>query len=236
MRAIYKILSALLSYPDAALQQAGDEVLDVIAHERALPSETRLALESLVRELTGGELIEVQSRYVDLFDRTRALSLHLFEHVHGESRDRGQAMVSLLERYRTAGLDISARELPDYVPLFLEFVSLQTPDAARALLAEPIHILAALGERLKKRGSAYAAVFEALVVLSRAQPDRKILAALRETKLEDPHDLAALDHAWEETEVRFGPEDGGAGECPRASDMLRRMDPPAERVEEGAEQ
>ena len=192
-----------------------------------LPPETRLALAHLVNEIADRDLLDAQSRYVDLFDRTRVLSLHLFEHVHGESRDRGQAMVSLLERYREAGLDIAANELPDHVPVFLEFLSLQTPQAARALLAEPVHILAALGERLKKRGSAYAAIFEALVALSKARPDGEILAALRETTLENPHDLAALDRVWEETEVRFGPEDAeDAGECPRADDMLRRMQAP----------
>ena len=159
MAAIYKVLSALLSYPVASLQEAADELLDVIAHERALSSGTRLTLAHLVREIADQDLIDAQSRYVDLFDRTRALSLHLFEHVHGESRDRGQAMVSLLERYRQAGLEMSANELPDYLPLFLEFLSLQTPDGARAMLAEPVHILAALGERLKKRGSAYAGIF-----------------------------------------------------------------------------
>lgn len=235
MAAIYKVLSALLSYPVAPLQEAADELLDVIAHERALSSGTRLTLAHLVREIADQDLIDAQSRYVDLFDRTRALSLHLFEHVHGESRDRGQAMVSLLERYRQAGLEMSANELPDYLPLFLEFLSLQTPDGVRAMLAEPVHILAALGERLKKRGSAYAAIFEALVVLSKARPDRDVLAALRETKVEYPHDLAALDRVWEETEVRFGPDDAG-GDCPRAGEMLRRMDVPRPRAEEGAGQ
>ena len=236
MAAIYKVLSALLSYPEAPLQEAADELLDVIAHERLLCSETRLTLAHLVREISGWHLIDAQSRYVDLFDRTRVLSLHLFEHVHGESRDRGQAMVSLLERYREAGLDISVNELPDYVPVFLEFLSLQTPDGARAMLAEPVHILAALGERLRKRGSGYAAIFEALVALAKAQPDGEILAALRETTLENPHDLAALDRVWEETEVRFGPEDAKPGECPRAGDMLRRMQAAQAPRQQGAEQ
>ena len=235
MVAIYKVLSALMSYPVAPLQEAADELLDVIAHEQALCSGTRLTLAHLVREIADQDLIDAQSRYVDLFDRTRALSLHLFEHVHGESRDRGQAMVSLLERYRQAGLEMSANELPDYLPLFLEYLSLQTLDGARAMLAEPVHILAALGERLKTRGSAYAAIFEALVALSKARPDRDVLAALRETKVEDPHDLAALDRVWEETEVRFGPDDVG-GDCPRAGEMLRRMDVPRSRAEEGAGQ
>lgn len=236
MNAIYRVLSALLSYPEPRLQVAAGELLAVIARECALQPECRLALARLVREISGKDILDAQSHYVDLFDRTRTLSLHLFEHVHGESRDRGQAMVSLIERYRDAGLDISARELPDYIPLFLEFLSLQTPDETRTMLAEAAHILAALGERLKKRGSAYAAVFEALVVLCDTHPDRESLVALCETVIEDPNDLAALDRAWEEAEVRFGPEDAKTDECPRAADMLRRMDMPRERAEEGAGQ
>lgn len=236
MSAIYRVLSALLSYPEPPLQVAAGELLAVIAHERALPPELRLALARLVREISGKDILDAQSYYIDLFDRTRALSLHLFEHVHGESRDRGEAMVSLIERYREAGFAISARELPDYIPLFFEFLSLQTPDEARAMLTETAHILAALGERLRKRGSAYAAVFEAMVALCNAHPDRESLTALRETKIEDPNDLAALDRAWEEAEVRFGPEDAKAGECPRAAGMLRRMDVPRESAEEGTGQ
>jgi len=234
MSTIYRVLSALLSYPELPLQEAGSELRAVIAGERALPARVRQDLAGLVHQIAGGDLLEVQAHYVDLFDRTRALSLHLFEHVHGESRDRGQAMVSLLERYDQAGLEMSATELPDYLPLFLEFLSLQAPDAARAMLAEPVHILAALGERLKERGSAYAAVFEALVALSEARPDGEILAALRESKLEDPHDLTALDRVWEESEVRFGPQDAVTGECPRAAGMLRRMGAARPRAEEGA--
>ena len=91
------------------------------------------------------------------------------------------------------------------------------------MLAEPVHILAALSERLRNRGSAYTAIFDALVALSEAKPDRAALETLRETKLEDPHNLAALDRAWEEAEVRFGPGDANAGECPRAEEMLQKM-------------
>lgn len=236
MAAIYKSLSALLSYPEAPLQGAAGELLDVIAHDRALPSRIRLSLARLVREISEGCLVDVQSRYVDLFDRTRSLSLHLFEHVHGESRDRGQAMVSLLERYRQAGFDIAVSELPDYLPLFIEFLSLQTPDDARAMLAEPVHILAALGERLKKRGSAYAAIFEALIELSKAKPDDEILTTLCETVIDNPDDLVALDRAWEEAEVRFGPESSKPGECPRAGEMLRRMEAPQTASRQGARQ
>ncbi|PKQ09892.1 MAG: nitrate reductase molybdenum cofactor assembly chaperone [Alphaproteobacteria bacterium HGW-Alphaproteobacteria-12] len=224
MIASYKVLSAVLSYPTAELQAAADEMIEALSLEHLLSPDDCAAVGTLIRTIAEGDLLDVQSQYVDLFDRTRALSLHLFEHVHGESRDRGQAMVSLLERYRESGIDIQANELPDYIPLFLEFLSLQTPDEARAMLSEPSHILAALSERLLARGSSYAVVFQTLVTLSQSKPDMEILSGLRETEIEDPNDLVALDQMWEETEVRFGPGDAQDDNCPRASDLLRQME------------
>jgi len=228
MDATYKVLSAVLSYPTAEFQGAAAELVSALNAEQLLPARDRAAVIALIRDIAAKDLLDVQARYVDLFDRTRSLSLHLFEHVHGESRDRGQAMVSLLERYQQAGLDISGRELPDYIPLFLEFLSTQNTSEARANLAEPAHILAAIGERLRKRNSEYAVVLEALVALSKIAPDRKVLDELGREKIEDPNDLAALDQAWEEAEVRFGPGDAATDGCPRVSDILSRMDIPVE--------
>ncbi len=228
MIATYKVLSAALSYPTVEFQAAASELIYAMNAEELLPVAHRAAVGALIRDIAGTDLLDAQSRYVDLFDRTRSLSLHLFEHVHGESRDRGQAMVSLLERYRQAGLDVAGSELPDFIPLFLEFLSTLSAVEARATLAEPVHILAALGERLRKRGSGYAAVFDALVSLSQIEPSNEILNELREAKVEDPSDLVALDRAWEETEVRFGPGDAAADGCPRVGDILRKISAPAE--------
>ncbi len=130
-----------------------------------------------------------------LFDRTRSLSLHLFEHVHGESRDRGQAMVDLLALYEAKGLTAPAAELPDFIPLFLEFLSTLEPAEALALLAEPAHVFVALAERLRKRGSPYEAAFRALVAMAQAQPDAALLAVLRQEPDPAPDDLDALDAA-----------------------------------------
>lgn len=224
MSMTYKVLSAVLSYPTAEFQDSARDLIRVLNVEQLLPAKHRAAIGALIEDIAAADLLEAQSAYVDLFDRTRSLSLHLFEHVHGESRDRGQAMVSLLERYRQAGLDVAAPELPDYIPLFLEFLSTLEGEEARAHLSEPAHIFAALAERLRRRGSDYAAVPEALVALSKFLPSPAILAELRLEKIEDPADLAALDKAWEETEVRFGPGDAAADGCPRATDMLQRMD------------
>ena len=224
MISTYKVLSAILSYPTAELQGAAHELTYLLNEERVLPAQHRAAVGALIADIAAADLLEAQSAYVDLFDRTRSLSLHLFEHVHGESRDRGQAMVSLLERYQQAGLDVAANELPDYIPLFLEFLSILDDAEARANLAKPAHILAALGERLRRRKSDYAIVLDALVALSKIAPDQAVMDELRSEKIEDPSDLAALDKAWEEAEVRFGPGDAAADGCPRVSDILQRMD------------
>ncbi len=216
MAAIYKMLSALLSYPTEELQTAAPELATMLGKERDLPQDVTVGLQGLLRELQDGDLLDLQSRYVDLFDRSRSLSLNLFEHVHGESRDRGQAMVDLRERYRTTGLDLASNELPDFLPLFLEFLSVLPDTEARATLGEAAHVLRALAERLTSRGSPYAAVFAALEALAQEPPDEALLCELRKAKLDDPNDLVALDRAWEETEVRFGPGDAQDG-CPRQS-------------------
>lgn len=208
MRQALKALSALLTYPTAELQQAADDIGAVLAAETAIPRRTRAALAALVAELGSGDLYDLQERYVLLFDRTRSLSLHLFEHVHGESRDRGQAMIDLLAQYERGGLAISAAELPDFLPLFLEFLSTRPAPEACETLAQPAHILAALGERLRKRGSSYEAVFCALGALAASKPKEDEVSALLAAPDPEATDLAALDAAWEDEPVRFGPGSG----------------------------
>ena len=200
-----KVLSALLSYPTAELQEAIGEMRDMVCKEGLLTGQLRRALNPLIEEIGRGELYDLQERYVLLFDRTRTLSLHLFEHVHGESRDRGQAMVDLQNLYETKGLASDTSELPDFIPLFLEFASTLPPTEAWDLLAQPAHIFAALAERLRKRESAYEAVFRALIQLAKVKPKAEDIAAALQLPDSDPNDLAALDAAWEDEEVRFGP-------------------------------
>jgi nitrate reductase molybdenum cofactor assembly chaperone NarJ/NarW len=206
-----KALSALLAYPSSAQASAVPEIRDLLHAEAVVATEQLEALEPLLSALSVEDVYDLQERYGMLFDRTRSLSLHLFEHVHGESRDRGQAMVDLRSVYATAGFEIDCGELPDFVPLFLEFCSLRPQDEARHLLSEPAHVFAALGERLRKKESAYAAVFEALVAIAAAQPTAEALDAVVPDAGDDPTDLRALDAAWEEEEVRFGL--GSGAEC-----------------------
>ncbi|MBV1903022.1 MAG: nitrate reductase molybdenum cofactor assembly chaperone, partial [Marinosulfonomonas sp.] len=148
----------------------------------------------------------------------------LFEHVHGESRDRGGAMVSLVETYRDAGYDPVTSELPDHLPVLLEFLSLRPGAETQEILADAAHIFAALQDRLTRRETAYAAVFAGLLQLSGQQADAQAVAELLEQPEDDPDDLEALDQVWEESEVVFGP-DPNAG-CPQVRDMLANMDTP----------
>ena len=200
-----KVLSALLTYPTPALIAATDELSAVLDAERLLPTVERAAVQSLIDDLASGDLLDAQERFILLFDRTRALSLHLFEHVHGESRDRGQAMVDLIKLYEDGGYTPTTKELPDFLPLFLEYAGTRPPAEALELIGQPGHVIAALRERLTKRHSPYAAIFASLLALAKAKPDRATLDRLLAEPDPEPDDLEALDAAWEEEEVLFGP-------------------------------
>lgn len=209
MNRTFMALSALLSYPSAELQQAVPEIRETLQADILIPARIVGEVLSLVDELQVRDLYDLQERYVLLFDRTRSLSLHLFEHVHGESRDRGQAMIDLKSQYEQAGLLMAAAELPDFLPLFLEYLAALPPRHACELLGQPAHIFAALAERLRKRKSPYEGVFRALIALSAVRPKDEDVSALLQTPDPDATDLVALDAAWEDEPVNFGP---GAGD------------------------
>lgn len=219
-----KAISLVLSYPTRELQQAMPEIGAVLASDSRLTAAARRDLRPLVDALGAQDIYDLEEQYVLLFDRSRTLSLNLFEHVHGESRDRGGAMVSLVEMYREAGFDPVSSELPDHLPVLLEFLSTRPYAEVQDTLADAAHILEALSERLVRRESPYAAVFAALLQLSGVEADKEAVAELLEQPEVDPNDLEALDEIWEESEVRFGP-DPNAG-CPQVRDMLARMDEP----------
>jgi nitrate reductase delta subunit len=206
MAKTFKILSALLSYPTRELQHAADSLRDTLRDEALLPDSTQTGLEKLIGEFAASELYELQERYVDLFDRGRSLSLYLFEHVHGESRDRGQAMIDLKTLYESHGLDTASNELPDFLPLFLEFLSTLPLDEARSLLGQTAHINALLGERLRKRGASYSVLFEALDTLALVALGSANAELRSELADGDETDLETLDAQWEEALVTFGPE------------------------------
>lgn len=219
-----KAMSLLLSYPTEELQHAMPEIAGVLASDSRLTTAARRALRPLVETLQSGDIYEVQETYVALFDRSRSLSLNLFEHVHGESRDRGGAMVNLVEMYRAGGFDPVTSELPDHLPVLLEFLAMRPLADVQDTLADAAHILAALQTRLERRESPYDAVFAALLQIADARVDAGAVEQLLELPDDDPEDLEALDAVWEESEVTFGP-DPNAG-CPQVRDMLSQMDTP----------
>ena len=205
-----KAIAVLLHYPDENLQKHGGELADFVAADRSLPSDLRHRLLGLIQRIRQADLLDLQAEYVGLFDRSRSLSLHLFEHVHGESRDRGQAMVDLLRVYESHGFRIRLNELPDYVPLFLEFCA-QLPEVkARAWLQEVAHLILVIRGRLVERDSDYAVLFDALLELGDvAEPDPDFQRQLREEERDDTPE--ALDRVWAEEPVIFGPADGCGG-------------------------
>lgn len=201
MKLTLRALAALLGYPSAELQSHIGEVAAAIRSEGLLPRPVLLRLQPLLDRIADGDLLDVQSTYSELFDRSRSLSLHLFEHVHGDSRERGQAMIDLGQQYVESGFYLEGGELPDFVPVFLEYASCLPADEAREMLGQPAHVFEALAERLGKRGSDYSALFHALVSLAGVRPDSRAVAGVDgNTPAEDP---VSVDDEWEEAPVSF---------------------------------
>ena len=172
----FKALSLILSYPTRELQAAMPEIQGVLASDNRLTAAARRALRPLVEELSERDIYDLEELFVLLFDRSRTLSLNLFEHVHGESRDRGSAMVSLIETYREAGFELATSELPDHLPVLLEFLATRPFAEAKDTLADAAHIFEALNARLVRRGSPYGAVFTSLLQLAGVAPDKEAVA------------------------------------------------------------
>ena len=217
---IYRAFAALLHYPSAEVAAAAGDIAALVKEEGRVSRHARAAIDRLTAQLTLGDLLSAQEAYVGLFDRSRSLSLHLFEHIHGESRDRGQAMVNLSAHYETHGYSIDSNELPDYLPLFLEFLSLIEPGEAADLLSDVVHIVSAIRIRLERRGSDYAGIFQALEELAARRPDSAAVESLLERDKPPEAEAAELDKEWEEAPAFSGAPDGG---CSAARDSLNRM-------------
>lgn len=217
----YKAIGWLLTYPQADLIAALPELQQVIAAEGLLSVSVENNLLRFTAALGTGDLIDLQEAYVGLFDKSRQASLHLFEHVHGESRDRGMAMVNLREIYVAAGLFQDEGELPDYLPMYLEYLSILPRNDAKAGLADVAPILQGIHRQLARRGSGYAAPLAAMLELAAVKP---LAAETDETEARDDTP-EAIDRAWEEQAVAFGPENDPArdNDCGRASAMVARM-------------
>lgn len=192
---ILKLIGMLLEYPDEALWQHQDEVRERIAQQCPV-------LSAFTQRYLATAPLDRQSDWCALFERGRATSLLLFEHVHAESRDRGQAMVDLLAQYEQAGLELSCRELPDHLPLYLEYLSQQDEQEARQGLNDIAPILALLGGRLKERDSDFSQLFDALLNIARSPLHSESVAQQVATEPRDDT-REALDAVWEEEQIKF---------------------------------
>ena len=188
-----RALALLLSYPDASLRSHLPELRAALHANKRIPAARQQELGALITRLERQDTVATEAEYVELFDCGRATSLHLFEHVHGDSRDRGPAMIDLVQTYEKAGLYLAPDELPDYLPTVLEFVSTQPEAEARAFLGEMAHILNAVFNALQKRQSLYASVLGTLLELCGEKAHAVKVAA------DEP-----LDVAWEEPVVFDG--------------------------------
>ena len=191
-RLTLRVLAHLLRYPDAALRAHAAELAQALQDEAALYPQRVAELQALLGWLASQPALQVESDYVELFDRGRSTALHLFEHVHGDSRDRGPAMIDLIQTYEQAGLYLGPEELPDHLPVLLEFASTQPPAQARAFLAEFAHIVRSLFSALRQRESPYASVLAAVLELAGERAATVPLAP------EPP-----IDDSWAEPDV-FG--------------------------------
>lgn len=206
---ILKLVGVLLDYPADTLWSHREELVSATA-DGSLSPKRQQQLATFVSELLALEPMTTQERWLGLFDRGRSMSLLLFEHIHGESRDRGQAMVDLVETYRKHGFELASKELPDYLPLVLEYLSLRPMDEVLDWLNHTAHILELLAARAGERESPYALLFELLIELGRADSAQGEvdLAVMRQRVATEARDDTpeAMDQVWEEEAVRFGPE------------------------------
>lgn len=195
-----RVLARLLSYPNATLRADLADMRAAIQSEQAVTRSRQAELFTLMDNIAQGDTLQIEADYVELFDRGHATSLHLFEHVHGDSRDRGPAMIDLTQTYEKAGLFLAEGELPDYLPVVLEYASTQPPQEARAFLGEMTHILNAIFSALQQRNTPYASVLGTLIELSGEKAQAVKVAADE-----------SLDAAWEEPVVFDGCSVKGQG-------------------------
>ena len=192
MRLTLRVLAHLLRYPDATLRAHLGELAEALRGEAALSAGRLAELQALLQRLATQDPLQTEADYVELFDRGRSTALHLFEHVHGDSRARGPAMIDLIQTYEQAGLCLGPDELPDHLPVLLEYASTQPAPQARAFLAEFAHIVRVIFSALRQRESMYASVLAAALELAGERTEAVPVAP-------EP----AIDESWAEPEV-FG--------------------------------
>lgn len=211
---ILNVLSCLLDYPEENVWEAKSELLEEIKASKKLSPAQQDVLCSFVDSYFSMDLLDAQELYCQTFDVGHTTSLLIFEHIHGDSRDRGQAMVDLLSHYHEAGLTVDSKQLPDYLPLFLEFIAHQPEEEGMTWLSDIATILRLLEIRLEKKESIYKDIFSVLFALSNCQVDDQPLYQQVENEPQET-DAAALDKIWEEEQVLFQAD----ALCPSTSDQ-----------------
>jgi nitrate reductase delta subunit len=217
----FKAIGALLDYPSAEMLTSLGEIEAALTEENALDDVRLAGVMAFIREIGQADLLDLQERWINQFDRSKRLALHLYEHSHGESRDRGQAMVNLALTYRMNGYELAAAEMPDYLPLFLEFLGAIPEVHARRYLTDAIEILEALRIRLEERTSPHAALLAALTSLARRAADETEVEAILANEPEDPKDLDELDAQWAEDPVDFA-AGSALKDCPYSGGPTRQ--------------
>lgn len=222
----FKILGLLLTYPSAEKIKHFDEMKKALEAEKILPTRNLKLVSEFMDKQKSTDLLELQEEYVETFDRSRSNCLNLFEHVHGESRDRGQAMVDLAEMYHNKGLYIDSKELPDFLPVFLEYLSLCKIEESKELLNDTAHIIAVIGAKLKANKNDYHIIFDAIEKLSTIKIDQTIIDnALIQLAAED-NSLDALDKEWEEAAAFTGNAVEDCKTCnvfPNTTEVLQKI-------------
>lgn len=153
---IYRLLSALLDYPDRELFDNLPEVRQALEACKDINHAERAALRKFLARLANADLTEIQADYVQTFDLTPQHSLHLTHHLFGDDKNRGPALIDLSELYKDHGVEVATNELPDYLPLILEFVAYQEDADAQEFLADAVKVFAVLATNLEKANSPYA--------------------------------------------------------------------------------
>jgi nitrate reductase delta subunit len=196
----FKVLSLLLRYPEAEVIEELPLLRKAIEEEGLLGKKNMKALSLLFSHLFENDILTLQEQYVSLFDYNRRLSLHLFEHNCGESRNRGQSMVDLKEIYQKSDLDFQAAELPDYLPAYLEFLSCLDKKDSITHLNNIVSHLIVMAKRLQEKKSPYVYVFSALISLTTQKPDEK---EIEKTLITGKKEELTLDEEWADEPVTF---------------------------------
>lgn len=200
----YKIISVLLLYPDNNLKNSTSIILEIIEKEKVISEEKIFELKKFISYIEDNNLLYLQEKYVSIFDRQKQFSLYLFEHIHGDSRERGMAMVDLKNLYEKSEFSMEAEnELPDYIPVFLEYLSLISKEKASLLLGEIINIITILHLRLEKIKSEYSVIFSILESISSIKSDKKFIEKINNKENSYKNDESSIDKNWEEPKIYF---------------------------------